>query len=168
MFSRVIAFAFIASSLAAQNVKVNWDRSAFFSNFKTYKWMPPAEGDGTNPQIVDTIVSQTSLQLEAKGVAKSRTDQADILVAYQTSIDKPIAPPSSGSSAPYQPGPSWNGKTESLPVGTLLINLYDSKSKALVWRALITEQVGESRPSDKVKIAKGISKAFAQYPPMGK
>jgi len=169
MCYRVIFVGLLAASLSAQNVKVNWDRSTFFSSYKTYQWIPSPSSTTTNPQIAETIVSQTNLQLEAKGVKKATAGQPDILVAYQTTVDRPMLPSSGETPSAYQPGPAWNGKhSEPLPTGTLAINLYDARSKALVWRALITAEVGESRPSDKVKIAKGLSKAFAQFPPMGK
>ena len=169
MLLRVLLLSLLAASLSAQNVKVNWDKSAFFSTYKTYKWIPLDGSTAPHALMVEEIVSQTDGQLKAKSLSKSTGDQVDLLVAYQVSVDKPPTPTAPGQPAPYQPGPTWNGKPpDTLPKGTRAINLYDAKSKALIWRALITAEVGESRPSDKVKVAKGLSKAFAQYPPMGK
>ncbi|MBI4890661.1 MAG: DUF4136 domain-containing protein [Acidobacteria bacterium] len=162
-----LAFCLAACStlLSAQDVKVHWDRTAFFSNYKTYRWIEVPGSRHVHPNMVKEIVAQADGQLKARGLKLAAKDPVDLLVAYQTTVEGDI--PSTAPGAPYQPGPAWNSKVSSLPKGTLALNLYDAKSKALVWRALIAAEVGESRPSDKSKVAKGLSKAFTQYPPMG-
>ena len=48
---------------------------------------------------------------------------------------------------------------------TLIVNLAESSEKKLVWRAVITETVGDSLEKNFEMVDKGVAKAFKDYPP---
>jgi Domain of unknown function (DUF4136) len=48
---------------------------------------------------------------------------------------------------------------------TLIVNLAESSEKKLVWRAVITETVGDSLEKNFEMVNKGVAKAFKDYPP---
>jgi hypothetical protein len=48
---------------------------------------------------------------------------------------------------------------------TLVVNLAESSKKKLVWRAVITETVGDSLEKNFEMVNKGVAKAFKDYPP---
>jgi len=47
----------------------------------------------------------------------------------------------------------------------LLVNLAESSKKELVWRAVITETVGDNLEKNFEMVNKGVAKAFKDYSP---
>jgi len=84
----LMLFAVGAGSAAAQDVRYNFDQSADFSKFKTYKWVSiknaPQVDELTAKQITQTI----DAELAKKGLTKTDADNADLYVTYQTAIGK--------------------------------------------------------------------------------
>src|SRR5208337_3382235 len=84
-----VVFALLAgSALSAQDVRYNFMPGTDFAKYHTYKWVP-IEG-GTHPnQIADAqIKSSVDSQLAAKGLTKTDSDNADLLIGYQVAVDK--------------------------------------------------------------------------------
>jgi Domain of unknown function (DUF4136) len=83
-------FASGVSAAAAQDVQYNFDQSADFSKFKTYKWVSiknAAQIDGlTAKQITQTIDGE----LAKKGLTKTDADSADLYIGYQTAIEESV------------------------------------------------------------------------------
>ena len=48
---------------------------------------------------------------------------------------------------------------------TLVVNLAESSEKKLVWRAVISERVGDNLEKNFEMVNKGVTKAFNDYPP---
>ena len=68
-------------------------------------------------------------------------------------------------------GSSWsaqNSSNESARKGTLNVDIAEVKNNLLVWRGSVLAEVGDSMNDARVKISKGVSKIFAQYPPPAK
>jgi hypothetical protein len=71
-------------------------------------------------------------------------------------------------------GWGWGGGTvttaRAIPVGTLLIDLVDTRSKALVWRGIVKDEISTTLyPEEREKKAIGIAKElFAKFPPARK
>ena len=84
-----LAMALVACIVAkGQDVRHNSMPGVDFSKFHTYKWVD-IEG-GTHPnQIVDAEIKQSiESQLASKGMTKTDSDKADLLVGYQIAVDK--------------------------------------------------------------------------------
>jgi hypothetical protein len=56
----------------------------------------------------------------------------------------------------------FNGK---VPVGTLVIDMYDTSSEHLVWRGLAYEQLSDKPDKDTKKLEKAVDKLFDKFPP---
>jgi len=48
---------------------------------------------------------------------------------------------------------------------TLIVNLAESSNKKLVWRAMITETMGDSLEKNVEIVSKGVAKSLKDYPP---
>ena len=59
------------------------------------------------------------------------------------------------------------GQTSTIPVGTLLIDLYDPARKQLVWRGDGTKTIDIKKNPDKNyrNLQKAVAKLFKNYPP---
>src|SRR3974390_3604977 len=77
-----------AGTLAAQDVKYNFMPGTDFSKYHTYKWVA-IEGASHPNQIVDQEIKQSvDSQLASKGLTKTDSDKADLLVGYQIAVDQ--------------------------------------------------------------------------------
>ena len=78
----------VGTALSAQDVKYNFMPGTDFAKYRTYKWVP-IEGGAHPNQIADAeIKSAVDSQLAAKGLTKTDSDKADLLVGYQVAVDK--------------------------------------------------------------------------------
>ena len=114
------------------------------------------------------------LQLEAKGLKKVENGEPDLYVGYSVTLGQPkkqTAAVAVANSSSWQTGSSWSGQNPSdnaARKGTLNVDIAEVKKNLLVWRGSIVTEVGDSMNDARVKISKGVSKAFAKYPPPAK
>src|SRR4051794_13279794 len=80
-----LSFSVLAT---AQDVTYNYDRSTDFSQFHTYKWIDIPGGAQVNPLLESQLRSALEAQLVQKGLMKTTTATADLLVGYQLGLDK--------------------------------------------------------------------------------
>jgi hypothetical protein len=55
---------------------------------------------------------------------------------------------------------------EKVPVGTLIVDIYDTQSEHLIWRGEAGEQLSEKPDKDTKKLEKAVDKMFAKFPPV--
>ena len=61
----------------------------------------------------------------------------------------------------------WYATTtvDNVPVGTLIVDMYDTKSKSLVWRGMAHDQLSDKPDKDTKKLEKAVDKMFDKFPP---
>jgi hypothetical protein len=79
-------FVFSAPAVA-QKIKVDYDKSADFSKFKTFSWTRGAPP--TNPLINQIIIDGVEQSLTAKGLTKVN-DGGDLLISVAVAIQYDI------------------------------------------------------------------------------
>ena len=165
-------FALAAALLAAatafpQDVRSNYMPGTDFSRFHTYRWVSIQNAQRPN-QIVDAQIKQSiDSQLAAKGLTKTDADNADLLVAYQVSVDKQTQWNAFGTG----PGPRWGGMatatSSTINVGTLVLDMYDPAAKQLVWTGSATKALNPSKDQEKNQknLDKAMQKLLKSFPP---
>src|SRR5262249_34643596 len=153
-----------------QDVRTNYMPGTDFSKYHTYRWVE-IEGAGRPNQIVDAQIRQSiDSQLTAKGFTKADGDKADLLVGYQTAIDKERQWNGYGMGG----GPRWGGMgtatSSRIDVGTLVLDVYDSAAKQLVWTGTATKTLNPSKDQEKNQknLNKAMQKLLKNFPPKGK
>jgi len=137
----------LAPVALAQSVTYDYDRAANFSTYKTYAWTRGTELTDELNHV--RVVRAIDAALVAKGLASVEPSaNPDVLVAYHASFDARIQP---------------------LLVGTLIVEISDARTGAIVWRSLASSDI---KPADKPenrdqKIAKATEKMFKNYPSGG-
>jgi hypothetical protein len=103
---------------------------------------------------------------------------ADLYVGYQTAIDteKQFNAYSTG----WGYGPGWRGgwyggmgsttttgSTSTIYIGQLVLDMYDSAKKELVWRGAVSKTIDPKAKPDKQQknITKSVQKLLKNYPP---
>jgi hypothetical protein len=52
-----------------------------------------------------------------------------------------------------------------IPIGTLVVDIYDTSSKQLLWRGLAHDQLSDKPNKDTKKLEKAVDKLFDKFPP---
>ena len=163
-----LALALTTLGVLAQDVKTNSMPGVDFSKFHTYKWVKIPDAKYPN-QIVDTqIMNSIDAQLATKGLTKTTDEKADLYVAYQVSVQQQSQWNAYGMGGGYRWGGGMATAQEStINIGTLVLDMYDSSTKDLVWTGRATKTLNPSK--DQAKNQKNVDKAMAKllkdFPP---
>lgn len=168
-------FLFIVAGAYGQDVHYNYDRGANFAAYKTYQWV---DLPGRVPdQLIDRDIKRSiDEQLAQKGLTRVEKD-ADLYVGYQAVIDMEKGINLSGWGTRGGPGGlgGWGGldsgtltgQTSTIPVGILLVDLFDPAKKQLIWRGDASKTLDLKKDPDKnyKNLQKAMTKLFKNYPP---
>lgn len=159
--------AMVASAFA-QQVKTDFDHQANFSQYKTYSWQ---EIKPANSLWDSRIKSAVDAQLAAKGWTKvdSSGDVAIVAIAT-THTQKTLQTFYDGMGGGWR----WRGfggmgeattTEQDYKEGTLLIDMYDAKSKHLIWRSSAEDTLSNNADKNEKNLNKGVAKMFKKFPP---
>lgn len=179
VFYVTLALLAVASVAQAQDIRYNFDKSADFSKYKTYKFVENKSGDKLDDLAKKDVESSMEAELAKKGLTRASGDAADLYVSYETSIstEKQVNSFDSG----YGYGPGWGGPygyggwgggmststTYTIYNGTIVVDMYDVGAKKLVWRGAASKTLDtEAKPDKRAKnLKKAFEKLFKNYPP---
>jgi hypothetical protein len=152
----------------APNVAVNYDKSTDFSRYHTYSWGigTPAKNPLTDQQIVKAIDEQ----MAQKGFTKTNGD-SDLTVVYHAATHEEIdyAEGSNMSGTGPRFGSTISPSSLDTPmvvkVGTVVVDMYDTKQKRNVWHGVGSDLVMDDPAKTSAEIQKGATKLFENFPP---
>lgn len=163
----VIGLVLLAgAALSAQDVRYNFMPGTDFAKYHTYKWVPIEGGSHPN-QIADAeIKSAVDSQLTAKGLTKTDSDKADLLVGYQVAVDKEKQWNAYGMGG-ARFGGMGSATSSTISNGSLVLDMYDPTSKQLVWTGTATKTLDPSGNQEKNQknLDKAMAKLLKNYPP---
>ncbi|HXK12076.1 MAG TPA: DUF4136 domain-containing protein [Vicinamibacteria bacterium] len=175
---RRVAFAaglaLMASVAFAQDVKTDFDKSANFAGIKTF-----AVKIGTswnNPISEKRITDEFTQTLVEKGwkVADANPD-ALVLLHGATEKQKSLNTFYSGGYGGYgYRGWGMGGMgtatttTSEYLVGTLVVDIFDAKTKQLMFRGTASDEISDKPEKNIKKIQKAADKMFKDFPPGSK
>jgi hypothetical protein len=152
----------------APNVAVDYDKSTDFSRYRSYGW-----GKGTpakNPDLDRQIVESIDQHLAQKGFTKTNADP-DLMVTYHAATHEEVDYDQSSYTTGYGPayGSLESASASSTPmrvkVGTVVVDMYDTKMKRNVWHAVGSDLVMGDPAKTSAEIQKGAAKMFEKFPP---
>lgn len=143
---RTIALAAVCFTgvATAQKVSSQYDRATDFSRFKTYKWVTIQGATPPNQITAQNIVTLVNAALAQKGLLLQIEGNTDLLVGYQTSVDRQSQLNWFNSGGPWMGG-MGQATTSVIEVGTLVIDMYDPAQKQLIWRGSATKTLNPAR-----------------------
>jgi hypothetical protein len=169
LLAGAVAVLLLPHSGLAQKVEADYNHSANFSQYHTYTWGHVASSD---PLFESRIRDAVDHALQEKGwrLAPEGAD-ADVTV---TAVAK------KRSQKEYTTfydglGPRWRWhgwgtgmattSVEDVPVGTLIVDLYDTSSRDLVWRGVARDTLSDKPEKNTEKLEKAVDKMFDKFPP---
>ena len=150
------AFMLAAACAYGQEVHYNYDRSANFASYRTYRWVE-IPGGAVPDELIDKAIKQAAdEQLVLKGLIRVE-EHADLYIGYQfvLNLEKSVSLWETGG------GPGWlggwggwgdrsvHGQTSTIPVGILLMDMYDVGKKQLVWRGDAVKTINLKKEPEK-------------------
>lgn len=163
---------------SAQKVRYNYLPGTDFSKYKTYRWVKIENAQYPNQILDEQIMRSIDGQLSQKGLRRVE-DNADLAAVYQVAINQEkewTAYSTGGGYWGYGGWGGWGGmetttgRTYTITIGTLNLDLYDIGTKKQVWRGEATKSLDP--PKDPAKLQGRIDKAMAKllknYPPKAK
>lgn len=161
---------------ACSGVIVQYDKSADFSAFKTYKFLKPDIKNGKNPLyqnqlLLKDVQQEIESRLSARGMQEVQ-NHPDVYVKIHTYIEKKTV--RVASAAPrygYYSGRGYGSygmrsgvQTIRYNEGTLIIDVLNGKDKDdLLWRGSIKSDVDNVQRLEQ-KLRRGVDLIFKKYP----
>jgi len=159
-----------AGQAAAQQVKTDYDRSANFAQYKTYSWEHVKTQDALD---VDRIKTAVNSALAAKGWTQVDSGGDVSIVAMEITRNQQTL------NTFYDGlGGGWGWRrfggggfgeatttTETYKVGTVVVDLFDTKTKQLIWRGAESDTLSSNSNKNIKNLDKGVEKMFKQFPP---
>lgn len=165
-----------AGKSSAGDVKTDYDRSADFAQYKTYSWEQVKTRDPLN---VDRIKNAVNSVLAAKGWTLVKSGGSVSIVAMEITHDQQSLNTFYDG---FGGGWGWRGfggggfggigeattTTETYKVGSLVIDLFDTKTKQLLWRGSSSDTLSNNSNKNIENLDKDVDKMFKQFPPGSK
>jgi hypothetical protein len=152
----------------AQEIKTDYDHSADFSHYKTFSF---EKVEANDPLWVDRITSAIDGQLTSEGFTRvaARGDIAIIAIRMTTdrqTLDSFYDTYPGGWGWRWGSGyPDSTTTPETYAVGALVIDLFDRKTKALLWRGSARRILSDSSKDNIKHFNKNVEKLFKGFPP---
>jgi hypothetical protein len=164
----VIAVAAVGCS--SLEMTTDWSQQTDFSKYRTFSFKEGSKP--RNPVARRSVEYAIQGALEKHGL-KMLDDGGDLSIYghFVQSADVRFETWGYGTAGWY--GPTWGGPVVTtayaIPVGTLFIDLVDSKEKGLVWRGVVKDDIStslypEEREKKAIKIADDLFKDFPPKP----
>ncbi len=162
--SIAIALVLLAATVGAQTITYGMDKSANFAKFRSYAWVRGTEipDEWNHKRVVRAIDGQ----LARRGMIQFNASQKpDVYVAYHAAFDRNVQISGSGWGG-LAISRSGTARAEKILVGTIVVDVIDADSKAIVWRGIAPKEIDVK--ADPEKREKNINKAaerlFQKYP----
>src|SRR5258708_14816515 len=158
-------FAGVAS---AQQVKTDYDRGTNFGQYKTYSWEQVKTKDSLD---VDRIKSAVNAVLATKGWTQVASGGDVSVVAMETTQNQQTLNTFYDG---FGGGWRWRGfggvgesttTEQDYKEGTLGVDLYDAKTKQLIWRGSAQDTLSDKAAKNEKNLDKGVAKMFKKFPP---
>src|SRR5882724_2256851 len=171
IFASVGVALLFATASFAQQVKTDYDRSADFGQYKTYSWEKVQTQD---PLMVDRIKEAVNRALAAKGWTQVDSGGDVCVMAIEITQNQQTLNTFYDG---FGGGRRWGGfggfgdattTTETYKVGSLVVDVFDAKTKNLVWRGSSSDTLSNNADKNTKNLDKGAQKMFAHFPPEAK
>jgi|SRR5712692_5928763 len=161
-------FVVMLGTAFAQHIKTDFDHQANFSQYKTYSWQ---EIKPANSLWDARIKNAVDAQLAAKGWTQVDNGGDVAIVAIKTTqTQRTLQTFDDGMGGGWR----WRGMggfgqstttEQDYKEGTLVVDLYDAKTKQLIWRGSAQDTLSDKATKNEKNLDKGVAKMFKAFPP---
>ncbi len=166
LFGAVIA----GTPILAQTVTINSDPSVNFLKLKTYTW---GKIHATDPSVEDRITIAVNRDMAGRYMSEAGKNGDVTITAVEATGDKQEYATFYDDIGDFVWQRGWGSggfldmlaTPQDVPVNTLILDMYDTKTHKLLWRGTVTEPVVKSADKNDQTMDKAVNLLFAKYPP---
>lgn len=154
----------IASTIAVgQQVSVNYNHDASFSQYHTYAW-----GSNNSNEIRNSILAQVAHQdidtaMQGKGLQMVQESQNPDIILTSNGGMKQQTSYSAWGMRGIGGGMGGISPEQSMEA-TMIVDLYDAKTQSLIWRGIAQNTLNNNGNKNQEMVQKAITKMFKQWP----
>ena len=170
-----VALTLLSVSVFAQDVQTDYDKAANWPAIKTFsisigtKW--------GNPLGEARVLQELDKSIVEKGWAKADEGKADAIVVIHgaTEVKKDLNTFYSGGVYGGYGYGGWAGygmgmassttSVKEYTVGTLVVDMFDAKTKKLIFRGTASDELSDKPKKNAQKVEKASDKMFKNFPP---
>jgi hypothetical protein len=174
----IVSLFALACPARADTVNTDYDHNVNFGQFHTYSWGTVKTGD---PLWVDRIKQAVDKSLQAKGwqMVPSGGD-SEIFATSKVANEQQLETFYNGYGGGWGGGWGWGGwgrgpgfgtsttTTTNQRVGNLVIDIFDAKSKKLMWRGTSQRNLSSKSSKNIQGLDSDVQKMFKNFPPKAK
>ncbi len=167
MKTRVALCAMLACMVSAvalgQQVSVNYNKSQSFSQYHTYTWAADNANQIQNSILAQQAKSDIDNAMQGKGFRMvAESENPDIILTASGGMKQQTSYQAWGMRGI---GGGMGGITpEQNVIGTMIVDLYDAKTKSLVWRGIAQDTLTNNGNKNSQMVSKAVVKMFKQWP----
>ena len=154
----------IAGNAFAVDIRTDFDHHVDFSRYRTYCW---AKVETPDPLWNDRVKEAIARELAAKGWTQVPTGCDVSLVAMGITHERPTLETFYYGFDGWRWGGFGDATTyvEHYTVGTLVVDMFDTSNKRLIWRGSASDVLSGKPEKDEKKLDKAVNKMFEHFPP---
>lgn len=163
--------AIAATPILAQTVTIDYDHSVNFLKFKTYTW---EKVHATDPAVEGRITLAVNRDMGGRYMSETANNGDVTITAVEATQSKQEYTDfySGVSDINWQRGWGSGGLLDNastlqdVPLNTLILDMYDSKTHKLLWRGTLTLSPADAASKDAdQKYDKAVTQLIGKYPP---
>jgi hypothetical protein len=163
----------VAGGAWAQDVKIDFDPAANFAAIKSFNIKLGTSWGNTISE--KRVMDEFTQSLTEKGWKLAPEGQGDALVVVHgaSQVKKDLNTFYSGMGGYGYRG--WGGgmgtattTVNEYTVGTLVVDIFEAKSKSLMWRGIAQDELSDKTEKNIKKLGKASDKMFKEFPPGSK
>jgi len=171
------ALCFVSAAAFAQDVKTDFDKNANFAAIKTFA---VKIGTSWNNQISEKRITDEITQTLTEKGWKVTDANPDAVVVLHGATEKQKSLNTFYSGMGGYGGYGWRGwgggmgtgtattTTSEYLVGTLVVDIFDAKTKQLMFRGTASDEISDKPEKNIKKVEKASAKMFKDFPPGSK
>lgn len=168
----LVSLLVLALSGCASNVVTDYDSGTVFGNYASWAFAPKGEGKSFTSLDGGRIESAVERELNRKSMRKVEQEQADLLVTWEIVEEERLERTGVGLGFGFGSGNFGWGLSSAPPVreiqeGKLVVELVDTDTDRVVWRAASRRYLNENQSSETRRelIDEVVADMFEKYPP---
>ena len=169
----LVAIAILAATASLAEVKTDYDRTAEFSRYKTYSW---GKVHAQNPLWADRVKAAVASALAAKGWTEVESGGDVSIMAMEMTGDHRTLNTYYDNFCGGWGWRRWGGgfgdgfgtsttTEETYKVGTLVVDLFDTNAKKLIWRGSASDTLSDKSDKNIKKLNSDVQRMFEHFPP---
>jgi hypothetical protein len=162
----------VSTGAHAQKVNVDFDKDADFAKYTTFAVALNQSEPPRNPLMAQRALKGVGYHLTLKGLREVE-ESPDLYVVLYGILNQEKQLNVTG----YGYGPGWGrwggawgggtatATTTTYNVGTLVVDIYDARTKQIIWRGVGTDTISDKPEKNEKKLNKVLEKMFKKFPP---